>query len=228
MEIRRSFLSLAVLLAFPTVASATTIQVTGTVQTITNNTATLVLDGSVVIGTPYIATYTYDSNLLDQDPTPNDASYSPLTSFQITLGNYVISDAGVGGIRIINDGFPTLDVYQATTGVGILQSGSFGGTPDNISAFFVDLEDASGTALSSTALQLPELSKFGVALWVLNVRQGFGEPLPLLQIRGSVDSITEVAGPSVPEPTSASLLILGLLAMAGRRNRKGHVAMRLQ
>jgi hypothetical protein len=224
MEIRRSFLSLAVMLALPPVASATTIQVTGTVQTITNNTATLVLDGSVLIGTAYVATYTYDPNLLDQDPTANDASYSPLTSFQITLGNYGISDAGVGGIRIINDGFPTLDVYQATTGVGILQSGSFGGTPDNISAFLVDLEDSSGTALSSTALQLPDLSKFGVALWALNVREGFGEPLPLLQIRGSVNSVVEVPGPSVPEPTSASLLILGLLAIVRRRNRNGPVA----
>ena len=80
-----SAVALTVILGLPVAATATTIQVTGSVTTITNDTPSLTLDGSVGVGTLYTATYTYSPFLVDPFGTPQDATYSPLISYQIAL-----------------------------------------------------------------------------------------------------------------------------------------------
>jgi hypothetical protein len=128
MGLRHLIFASVVVIALPVAASGTTIQVTGTVTAITNNTASLTLDGSVSVGTTYTAWYTYDPTLVDPFATPQDATYSPLSTFQIVLGNYVIVPGGSGGgaIRIINDLPLHGDQYQASWGQATVQAGSFG------------------------------------------------------------------------------------------------------
>jgi hypothetical protein len=211
---------LAVTFGLPVGATATTIQVTGSVTSITNDTPSLTLDGSVVVGTAYVATYTYSPFLVDPFGTPQDATYSPMMSFQLAVGDYVIVPgiAGGGSIRILND-FPLFgDGYQANFGNSTVQAGSFGGTPDSIGGSFVWLQDPTGTALSSNALQIPDPSKFLTAFWQLDANQSPGEEPHRLRITGSISSITEITETPVPEPATGSLLAVGsLLVMLRRR-----------
>jgi hypothetical protein len=99
MRLRHLILASAVTLVLPVAALGTTIQVTGSVTAITNDTASLTLDGSVAVGTTYTASYTYDPNLVDPFATPQDATYSPLATFQIVLGDYVIVPARAAAAR---------------------------------------------------------------------------------------------------------------------------------
>jgi hypothetical protein len=210
--------ALAVTFGLPVGATATTIQVTGSVTSITNDTASLTLDGSVVLGTPYVATYTF-SPFLAPLGSPQDATYFPMTSFEVDLGDYLIVPgvAGGGSIRILNDSLFG-DGYQANYAKAAAQAGSFGGTPDSVSGSFVFLEDPSGTALTSNALlQIPDPLKFPTAFWQLDANQSSGEDPHQLRIRGSISSITEIPGATVPEPATVSLLAFGGLVLMMRR-----------
>ena len=224
----RAFLSavaLAVILGLPVAATATTIQVTGSVTTITNDTPSLTLDGSVSVGTLYTATYTYSPFLVDPFGTPQDATYSPLISYEIALGDYIIvpGAAGGGAIRILNDLALFGDGYQASFGNATVQAGSFGGTPDSVGGFFVLLEDSSGTALSSNALEVPDPSNFPTAFWQLDANQSPGEEPHRLRITGSIRSITEIPDAGVAEPATISLLAVGGLVLLMRRRLQEHV-----
>ena len=225
MRLRHLAGTLAVILGLPAVAGATTIKITGVVTTITNDTASLTLDGSVAAGTPFVATYTF-SPLLPPVGTPQDATYNPMTTYQMTLGNYVIVPGalGGGGFRILNDS-ASGDGYQASFGKATALTGSFGGTPDSIGGWFVFLMDPNGTALSSNALlQIPDPSKFPTAFMELDARQDSGEIPHQLRIRGSIASITQIPDP-VPEPATATLLAVGgVLAMMRRRQRPRSVS----
>jgi hypothetical protein len=214
-----SAVALAAIVGLPVAATATTIQVTGSVTGITNNTPSLSLDGSVSVGTLYTATYTYSPSLVDPFATPQDAHYSPMISFQIALGDYIIvpGAAGGGAIRILND-FPLFgDGYQASFGLATVQAGSFGGTPDSVSGFFALLQDSSGAALSSNALEVPDPSAFPTAFWQVDANQSSGEDPRSLRITGSIRSITEIPDTTVPGPATVSLLTVGGLVLLMRR-----------
>lgn len=217
MGLRHLILASAIALALPVAAFGTTIQVTGSVTAITNDTASLTLDGSVAVGTTYTASYTYDPNLVDPFATPQDATYSPLVTFQVVLGDYVIvpGASGGGAIRITNDVPLHGDEYQASWGHATVQAGSFGDTPDSVGGFFVILEDPSGAALSTNALQVPDASLFGTAIWQLFAFQSPGEEPHAIRITGSIDSVTDIT--PVPEPSTLSLLTLGGAVLLRRR-----------
>ena len=219
MRILFGAVALAVSLGLPVAARATTIKVTGSVTAITNDTPSLTLDGSVVVGTPFTATYTYDPNLVPSGPPPG-VLYAPLIAYQVVLGDYILSNPifAAGGIRIINNGSPgSFDEYRAG-GTSAVLAGSFGGTPSLVGAIFALLDDSSGTAFSSDALQVPDLSQFGTTSWQVAANQDVGEVIHQLLVTGSISSLTQVP---VPEPPTLSLVAVGALACLLRLRRRG-------
>ena len=224
MRARLSFLAFFIaLLALPAAVSATTIEVTGVVTDIYNNTLGLSLDGSVAIGTTYTATYTYDPNLFDTYAVPSDAFYGPLTSFEITLGNYVIGNVGASSIRV-TDGLFGFDYYAAQMGLGIVQSGSLGGPYTSLWANLAELTDPTATAFSSEALQVPDFSGFSSATWKVTALECECDPESLrLVISGTLTSIREVPDgtTAVPEPATMLLVAMGGgMSLLRRRFRK--------
>jgi hypothetical protein len=71
----------------------------------------------------------------------------------------------------------------------------------------VILEDFSGTALSTNALQVPDPTLFGTAIWQLFAFQSSGEEPHAIRITGSIDSITDIT--PVPEPATLWLVSVG-------------------
>jgi PEP-CTERM motif len=80
----------------------------------------------------------------------------------------------------------------------------------------VILEDLSGTALSTNALQVPDPSLFSTAFWQLFAFQSPGEEPNAIRITGSIDSLTDVT--PVPEPGTLSLLSVGATMFLRRRH----------
>jgi PEP-CTERM motif len=79
----------------------------------------------------------------------------------------------------------------------------------------VILEDSSGAALATNALQVPDPSLFGTAIWQLFAFQSPGEEPHAIRITGSIDSVTDIT--PVPEPATLSLLSVGGAILLRRR-----------
>jgi hypothetical protein len=205
-------------LAAPSAAVATTIQVTGVVSSITNTTSTLVLDGSVVVGTVFTETYTYGPNLVDDHPAdPTYGGYSPISGYSLTVGNYTLFDPNPGGFIVVQNDFFGRDAYFAdknTTGQLI---GSLGGTPDSSFIQLVTLSDNSHSAFDSDALQVPNPADFLDQNFArIGFFEGAGEGVGLLNIVFTIRDIEQVPEP-VPEPATLTLLALPTALLLYRR-----------
>jgi hypothetical protein len=221
MQPRRSLtlvVALVVLLGAPSLALATTIQVTGMVTSISNNTNTLVLDGSVAVGTVFTETYTYDPNLPDDHPAdPAYGGYSPISAYTLTVGNYTLSDPNPGGHIIVQNDFINKDAYFAENNSTGQLIGSLGGTPDSSFIDLVILSDNSHSAFNSDALQIPNPADFLDQNFArIAFLEGTGEGAKFLNIVFSIREIEQIPEP-VPEPASLTLLVLPAAMLVRRR-----------
>jgi hypothetical protein len=228
MQARRSLTlvaALVVLLGAPSLVLATTIQVTGVVTSISNNTNTLVLDGSVAVGTVLTETYTYDPNLPDDHPAdPTYGGYSPISAYTLTVGNYTLFDPNPGGHIIVQNDFFNRDAYFAENNSTGQLIGSLGGTPDSSFTDLVTLSDNSHSAFNSDALQIPNPADFldqNVAR--IAFFEGTGEGAKVLSIVFTIRDIQETPEP-VPEPASLTLLVVPAAMLVRRRLSRRRVA----
>jgi hypothetical protein len=205
-------------LGAPSLALATTIQVTGVVSSISNNTNTLVLDGSVVVGTVFTETYTYDPNLVDDHPAdPTYGGYSPISAYTLTVGNYTLFDPNPGGFIVIHNDFLNSDAYFAFNNSTGQLIGSLGGTPDSSFIQLVTLSDNSHSAFDSDALTIPNPADFLDQNFArIGFFEGTTEGANLLNIVFSIREIEQVPEP-VPEPASLTLLALPTALLLYRR-----------
>jgi hypothetical protein len=221
MQPRRYLVLVAALVAIlggPSLVLATTIQVTGVVSSISNNTNTLVLDGSVSVGAVFTETYIYDPNLADDHPAdPTYGGYGPISAYTLTVGNYTLSDSNPGGFIVIQNDFINTDAYFAFNNSTGQLTGSLGGTPDSSFIALVTLSDNSHSAFDSDALTIPNPADFLDQNFArIGFFEGTGEGANILSIVFTIRDIQEIPEP-VPEPASLTLLVLPAAMILRRR-----------
>ena len=200
----------AVLAVGAPASQALTFRLTGVIDEINDPYADLT--GRVSLGDPYVAYLTYDPLATPYDTDSNGARYrfSPTgTAFSISLHVGAITTAtdpaGTGWIRV-NDG-PTItspglpDLLQMTTS-NVLATGA------NVLTTEILLSDWGQTAFSSTDLpDSLDLDDFDVG----HVAFAAFESSWALAF-GSIQTLT-----LIPEPGTATLVLVGLAGMALRR-----------
>jgi hypothetical protein len=204
------------LAAAPALA-ATTLQVSGTVTSVSDTAPTLSLDASVFNGVPFSATFTYDPNLVDSQASASLGTYGPLQSFTASVGNYTFTHLATvfGGINITNSATDTYSLFAVPTNI----IGVLGGTLED-SQIRVNLVDPTGTAFSSDALVAPVLSAFSTQSFSITlIEDSNSDPVQQIVIQGTITSL-EASTDAVPEPASLGLLAGGS-GLLLRRRRPG-------
>jgi hypothetical protein len=179
-----------------------------------------VLDGSVVAGGAFTATFTYDDTTPDSEPTAGLGNYfmnGAVGELAFTTGHYSFLDHGTA-----NNGMQIEDSVQGMDQAALFfdQYSISGPLPAGVAlkplayanpSFF----DGTGTALSSDRLTA---MPWNTSVWSASF-SFFG---PVTN-RGAKDSIAldgNITGLSVrvvPEPACVGLLACGALALAARR-----------
>jgi hypothetical protein len=153
----------------------------------------------VVVGQPWVLTYTFDSAAPDSDPNPHAAVYAA------EIGNFQIGSTTFGmgpGVIVVWDDYPGegFDEY------GVRAQPSFVDSGDMLAL----LHDSSGSMFSSTALPLTPPSVGSADIRRLTLQGSDYATGSHFYIEGTVDSLT-------PEPTSFSLVAVAGLALMRRR-----------
>jgi len=182
-----------------------TFTLTGTVDQVTGD----ALDGSIVAGTAFTATYVFESTALDIASAPEVGNYLftvPPNSFSLTIGNYFLRAVSGGSLAaIVTNADQDVFTFSAT--------GDESNLPGITNGFNLTLTDTTGLALTSDALPLaPVLSAFDEPRFVLS------GVLPGGSAYSAIGTITSLASTAVPEPATGSGI--GLLALMFLR-RKG-------
>ncbi|NKB19272.1 MAG: PEP-CTERM sorting domain-containing protein [Alphaproteobacteria bacterium] len=157
---------------------------------------------SAFIGQTATLEYTFDDAAPDLSPGAASGQYA-LTSTSVTIGGSVWTVAG--GNLFIDDGAMDRNRFNNSGATGP-SVGGFG--PLGI---FLDMDDATGTALSSDALPLtqPDPADFGLTQFGV----GFG--------LGSINVQTfTIADTAVPEPGALIVFGFGLAGLSFIRRRK--------
>lgn len=162
-------------------------------------------DGSIVAGGTYWGTYTFESSMVDDDPSPMFGIYRlPAPPSSITIvhaGNYTFTGP-TSGVYVENQVKDSYGMSSQWTEVSGLET-----------FVHVSLQDFDypGTALNSDALPLlpPTLQDFEYRSFALRAELNDYRQYGFV---GSVESLT-----LVPEPGSAGLLILGVLSCIAKR-----------
>jgi len=170
------------------------------------------------IGDPITLLLTVESTTTDSTPlSATLGTYNAITAVELTLGTYSASGAA-GQLLITNDDPAIGDAFQirATS----LTGPPINGVPLNASQLqLLDLRDESATVFGSDALpSVPfSLTPFLESNFA-SLRLRFG-PAENSTFVGA--QITELNGPTVPEPTSLALFGFGALGLLGlaRRHR---------
>lgn len=201
------------LITAPAAATTVTVQMSGTLTGVSGHTE--VLDGSVSVGGGFSLTLTYDDALPDQSSPDCCGTYTSSTaSVAGVTGNYSFSSTDILFFFVRNDdgGADRIDVdaLGGATASGPFPPGVFA---DDTGLLRISLVDSSQSALDSDALVDVNwnLADYDGATfstqWVI---QPVFQPLDIF---GQITSIQVI-----PEPSTALLVALGLVAVAVRRS----------
>jgi len=163
------------------------------------------LDGTIVVGTPFAGSYTFESTMTDD--LPGDAHHGLYTSPAPPMSLMSVS---VGDYDFIGPSHEVL-VENSDKDSLLMRSYDFaseGFAITNMRVFFLDLE---GTAMASDALPLapPALAPFEVRDFSISGNAG---GTPRFSFGGNVTVLT-------PEPASIALLAIAALVLLRRGSR---------
>ena len=172
--------------------------------------------GSIAAGTPFTATYIFESTTPDGDAAPNGGSYtSSPGSLSLTIGGNLFVASDFLNIGVGND-FAGSDLYT------VFAQNTSGADPFDVS---ITLQDTDGTALGGAGLltNAPAFAAFELASLFLDGQVSGNQ----VQIDGVLTSLTCLTGcvlgggtgARVPEPATLALLGAGLGAVALCRRR---------
>lgn len=179
---------------------------------------------TIVAGTPFSGSFTYESTTTDSEADPSLGVYAPGPAFQVTINglSYTRTAGGTGSV-IIKDGTGGQDEFLANSGgIGTI----LGPEIDGFTAIglVVYLHDGTATALTSDALPALPLDfdafdnrRFTFTLMSL----GTVVPPRLIAASGGPLDYLSVTPPSspVPEPGSLILAAAPLLWLTVRRRK---------
>jgi hypothetical protein len=172
--------------------------------------STLFSTGQIVNGN-----FRFESTATDSASAPDTGLYFGAgKSFQLNLGSKTLQATNVD-IDITNS--PTVDIYRVVGSQ--MTSISFGAfIADSITLALTD--NVNATALKSDTLPAlaPNLGSFNVTNLAVVFRDG-GSPNNIASFSGTVTSLSASAN-QVPSPTSAVLVLIGAVVLAGIARRK--------
>ena len=194
-------------------AAAITATFSGTITEIDTQLA----DGTFVVGEPVSGSFVIDSEAVDGQPLPNEASYDlAVTDISVEFGDYPATSAT--GYLFIRNGTAQADEFGVSAEP---PSGApVGGLP--IYTFNFQLSDTTQAALSSDAIPLAlDLADFDEVRATLSYLDGSF----FYTVFASITSLTYTP---VPEPGGAWLTAVGALVLLalGRRGARATGAIR--
>jgi len=162
-----------------------------------------VLDGSLVHGTPFSGSYTFESNMTDDLPEdPEQGLYTtpapPSSIMTTTLGNYTFTGPS-SEISVRDTLKDDLKLYSYDFSAGNL----------TISTMLVYLFDYDGTALTSDAIPLSNETLAGFAGGTFYIAGSVGDRA--FDLSGALTSYAVV-----PEPATLVLFLSGMLPFRSR------------
>jgi hypothetical protein len=163
----------------------------------------------IPVGTPFEGTFSYDPNVVDGNANAAIGAYTQAGSFDFSVGPLVDSTS-LSLVLVLNDVAGGDRLYFGQGGplfLGLVAS--------------IVLFDSQQLVLGSDALPaiVPALGEFDEARFDLALFTGSDDPEA--QLGGRLTSLERVPL-LVPEPTSLSLLGLGLIALRALRPTRGH------
>ena len=190
-------------------ASATPIAwaFTGTVTSVSGGNGPL--DGSVIAGTPFAGTYTYDSAMVDNLPgNPTEGEFTspvlPTSKMVVHVGSY--SFVGPSNSILVFDSLKDSVDFASTSFV----SNGFA-----ISGMDIRLYDITGESLSSDSLPVSQFLPGSLPYRIFLMQYKYGSSY--FSIQGQVDSFL-----LVPEPASAAMTLIAWGLFAARRRLSSH------
>jgi hypothetical protein len=208
--------------ASPSVAAPITFGFTGAITT-TNLDPFDPFDGSIVAGTTFDGSYTFDSTSADLAPgglQGNYASNGPPNAFTVNIGGIIFQTLNHVAVGVFNG-------FDGSDGYGAIGCGEGASCPDLVIDLF--LRDPTGLLFDSDALPLdaPPFAAFATTFFRLTTLVDGRQ----IELRGLLTSLDCREGcdpaPSpvpVPEPSSILLCMTGLGAACWRRLRTAVLA----
>lgn len=198
-------LSTSLLFVANAMAADLTYSYTGTVTTVPSQ-----LTGSFEVGDPIFGSYTFDDTWAPNNVSEATNYNFSVSAFSMDIDGYSFSSLPGGDVSI-GDNVAGKDTYTVV-------SLSAGGTPiDGLTPQLhaLQLEDSSGSALSSTEISLlVNPADFDNPL----ITVAFGDGVDVATLMGQ---LTSAQVTSVPEPSGVALLLFGMLTLPFRlRKRK--------